>query len=172
MSETRNPIFPKIINRGNDGDLSIGGMKGKVEYTSQWDPVEGGKGATCRTWKIQGVDADVDGADIKIEKSGNTPIQLVNAANVVVDAPEFGKGWCCIMAPDGKMHTNYFDDSSKKQMVWDKGMLIVWVAKEPMGVTEFESPAFNEGMFINISDDQGSVSGYPKLNLKKIQSGS
>ena len=165
---TDNPMFNKIIARGDNGDLDIGGMKGKVEYTSDWQPVDGGKGVTCRTWRIKDADADVDGADIKIDKGGYTPIQLVNAANVVVDAPEFGKGYC-VMTKDEKIHTSYFDGSTKKQMVWEKGMVIAWVAAESMGLTEFESPAFSDAMFSNIPDEQKTIKEYPRLPLEKFR---
>ena len=164
-----NPIFNKIVSRNDNGGLEIGGMKGKIEFTSEWQPGDGGKGVTCRTWRIKGVDADVDGADIKIDKGGYTPIQLVNAANVVVDAPEFGKGYCCVMTPDEKIHTSYFDGSTKKQMVWGKGMVIAWVAAESMGLTEFENPAFSDAMFINIPDEQETVKEYPHLPLEKFR---
>jgi len=162
-----NPIFGKLLTRSENSDLMVGEMKGQVEFTSGWEPVEGGKGVTCRTWVIKNVDADVDGADIKIEKGGYTPIQLVNAAQVVVDAPEIGKGYCCVMTKDGKIHTNFFDGSEKKQMVWEKSMVISWIAKEDMALTEFESPTFHDEMFINIPDEQNEIEGRSLAEYRK-----
>lgn len=157
------PKHPKIIHRTSEASstLIIGGMEGKVKYTSNWEKVDGGKGVSCRTWKIEDVDADFDGADIKILKGGHTPVQLVKAANVVVDAPETGKAFCAVMDTDSKIYVNYFDGKNKEQMVWSEGMVISWIAETDVRLTEFESPSFSDEMFENISEDNHEVNGLP-----------
>ena len=154
-----NLIFPKIVTRGNPDktEVSIGGLTGQVEYTSGWGNVEGGKGVTCRTWKVAGSDDSnlADGADIKIEAGGYTPVQLVKSARVVVDAPESGDVYCIVMAPGNtEAKVIPFDSSNKSQMVWEQGTIICWIAKKETRLTEFESPSFNAEMFTNIPDGQ------------------
>ena len=171
-----NPIYPKLIKRPNTSDtqLNIGEMRGEVEYTSDWEVVEGGFGVSCRTWIIKGVIADVDGADIKIKpdiknkKPGYTPIQLVQSANVVVDAPESGKAYCVIRDTDGIVYVNYFDQEPKEQMVLSKGMVICWIAETEVRLTEFESPMFNSEMFMNIPDDLDVVNNLPLTEYREI----
>ncbi len=147
-----NPKYPKIIDR-TDTELRIDGLTGEVEYTSNWDNVEGGKGVNCRTWRIKNGKADVDGADIIIEAGGYTPIQKVKSAEVVVDAPESGECWCVVMDTDGEIYVNYFDDKEKFQMVWSEGMIVCWIAKTEVKLTEFESPSFNDNMFENLDEE-------------------
>lgn len=147
-----NPKYPKIIVR-TDTKLRIDGLTGEVEYTSNWDNVEGGKGVKCRTWRIKNGEANVDGADIIIEAGGYTPIQKVKSAEVVVDAPETGECWCVIMDTDGEIYVNYFDDTEKGQMVYSEGMIVCWIGKTEVKLTEFESPSFNDGMFENLDEE-------------------
>lgn len=157
-----NPIYPKIIDRpdSDNTDLSLGEMKGKVKYTSDWENVDGGKGVSCRTWVIENVDSDVDGADILILEGGYTPIQLVKAANVVVDAPEEGKAFSVVMDRDSTIYVNYFD-GKENQMVWSEGMIITWIAETDVRLTEFESPSFSDDMFENIAEETPRVNDLP-----------
>lgn len=166
-----NPISPKLIER-EDKDtrvVSFDGSKGKVEYhTGKWDPVAGGRGVTCRTWRLEGGDDGADGADIIIE-NGWTPIQRVKAANVVVDAPEEGEGSCCVMDLEGKIHVTPFDSKNKGQMVWSEGMIITWVSKTRLRFTEFEAPSYSDGMFENIPDDSVEFQSLPMAKyLRKV----
>lgn len=163
-----NPKFPKIITRPGGEAISIGGMDSKVEYTSDWEKVDGAVGVSCRTWKIKNVDTNVDGADIIIEAGGHTPIQFIQAAEVVVDAPEEGEAFCCVMDTDGQIYVNHFDGTEKSQMVWSRGMIVCWVAQSKVRLTEFESPSFNEKMFINIPDDTIRFRGRPMSEYLKI----
>lgn len=158
-----NPKYPKIIERPDpdNTELLLGEMKGKIKYTSDWESVEGGKGVSCRTWVIEGVDSDVDGADIEILEGGYTPIQLVKAANVVVDAPEEGKAFSVVMDTDSKIYVNHFDGQEKNQMVWSEGMVITWIAETDVRLSEFESPSFSDGMFENITEDTSRVNNLP-----------
>jgi hypothetical protein len=149
-----NPIHHKIVTLDNKSKtLQLGGLIGEVEYTSDWEKVEGGKDVECRTLKIKRSDINVDGADIIIKAGGYTPIQMVNAVEVVVDAPEKGKAYCCVMDKEGNININYFDGETKQQMVWAEGMTICWIAVTDFRFTEFESPSFNKDMFTNLPED-------------------
>ena len=149
----------------------LGGMEGKVTHTSKRSFIEGSNGVWATTWVIKGVNKKfADGADIEFEGKGSyTPCQLVNKANVVTDAPD-GKCYCCVMASGWeKPKVFHFNGSQTEQMVWDEGMLIFWIVEEPMKLTEFESEAYNNDMFVNISDDMSEVPGYPQLDLKSFR---
>jgi hypothetical protein len=52
-------------------------------------------------------------------------------------------------------------------MVWEKGMIISWIAKQDMALTEFETPAFHKEMFINIPDSQNEVQGRSLVEYRK-----
>lgn len=165
-----NPKYPKVISRGSpdDSSLMIGETGSEVEYTSGWEGVEGGRGVKCRTWKIKNLEADVDGADIVIEAGGFTPVQLVKVAEVVVDAPEEGKAYCCVMDTDGTIYVNYFDGEEKSQMVWSKGMVIFWIAETEVRLTEFESPSFNPEMFATVPEDATEYQGIPMTEYLEV----
>lgn len=162
--QEKNPEFhgPKIIQRDPEGAvLSVLGMTGEIRYlTGGWESVEGAKGVLCRTWEIVGTEDNVDGADIIIEAGGWTPLQLVQAAEIVVDAPEIGEGWVVAMDKEGdEVFVNFFDESEPFQMNWTEGMIICWIAKSKVRLTEFESPAFNEEMFVTVPEDQNIFRG-------------
>jgi hypothetical protein len=149
-----NPKFPKVINRDRQGTaLEVFGVKGNVKYTGEWQLVEGGKGVDCRTWEVEGINAKVDGADIRIKAGGYTPIQRVNSVDVVIDTPESGKALCVVMDTDGQIYINHFDDEVKGQMEYTEGMYICWIAETEVELTEFESPSFSEEMFTNIDEN-------------------
>lgn len=153
---------PKIIQRDPEGIvLRVLGMEGEVKYhTGEWETVEGANGVLCRTWMIAGTEDDVDGADIIIKAGGWTPIQLVQAAEIVVDAPETGEGWVVAMDAQGdEVYVNYFDGSEPFQMNWSEGMIICWIAKNEVSLTEFESPAFSEAMFVTVPENVDEFRG-------------
>lgn len=166
----KNQKFPKLVRRDREGGtVAIGPMVGKVEFSGEWSEVNGSKGVSCRTWTVKGVDMNlVDGADINIERGGHTPIQEVNVAELVVDIPERGRGYVCVMDTDGQVYVNYFDGSEEFQMVWTKEMLICWVAETRMELTEFESPAFTDEMFTTVSDDVTQWKGRDIANYRNI----
>lgn len=168
MSE--NPKYPKVIGRDNldDSSLVIGETRSEVEYTSGWEKVEGGRGVKCRTWRIKDLEADVDGADIVMEAGGFTPVQLVQVAEVVVDAPEKGRAYCCVMDTDGTIYVNYFDDEEKSQMVWSKGMIIFWIAETEVRLTEFESPSFSPEMFATVPEEVAEFQGLPMTEYLRV----
>lgn len=170
MHMSENPIHPKTIERLNAPEETIlfDRQDYDVTFTSDWVKVEGAKGVACRTWKIEGVETNVDGADIIIEAGGYTPIQLVQAAEIVVDAPEAGEAWCVVMDTDGQIYINYFDGSEKQQMEWGKGMIITWIAKTEVKLTEFESPSFNDDMFATVPEDKDEFQGRPMIEYLKI----
>lgn len=165
MSEIR---FPKIIKRENQKNLELGSMRGKVVYTSDWEDVVAGRGVKCRTWEIAGAGVDMDGADITIEAGGYTPIQYVSSAEVVVDSPESGEAYCLVMDPRGQIYINVFDEQKGGQMVFTQGMIITWIAKTDVTLTEFESPKFSDQMFINIPEDTLGFNGTPLSQYMEI----
>jgi hypothetical protein len=46
-------------------------------------------------------------------------------------------------------------------------MVISWIAKQNMALTEFESPAFHQDMFINIPDDQNEIQKRSLVEYRK-----
>lgn len=155
------PLFGRFIERPDiDSQLvKFDTSTTEVVYTSKWAEVLGAQGIKCRTWKLDNSDGGVDGADILIEAGGFTPIQLVNAANVVVDIPESGKADCVVMDLDGDIHVHHFDVEHAHQMVWTAGMIVTWIAQTEVRLTEFECPSFTEDMFKTIPDDASEYEG-------------
>ncbi len=162
MSASVESLFQTKITRENsDGNTVLfDGQPVKIKFTDTWQIVDGGKGVWVRTWILEGSEDDVDGADIRIDAGGYTPIQLVHAAEVVVDVPETGESYCVVMDLDGTITTHHFNENEKKQMVWTKDMVITWIAKTEVTLTEFEKPSFHDGMFLTIPDREYEVRGF------------
>ena len=155
------PLFEKCIERPHiDSQLvRFDTSTTEVVYTSDWNDVPGAHRVKCRTWSLDDGDGGVDGADIVIEAGGYTPIQLVNAATVVVDIPESGSADCVVMDLDGDIHLHHFDEENIHQMVWTERMIITWIARTEFRLTEFECPSFTENMFKTIPEDAPKYEG-------------
>ena len=169
---TENPSYPKIITRPSleTTDIIIGKLQGHVKYTSDWAPVEEGRGVSVRTWTLEGDTIDsplVDGADIIIEAGGYTSIQLVNSANVVVDALETDTFFSVVLDAEGQIYVNG-PDRSNQQLIYTKGMIIALIATDPSRFTEFEQPAFHNDMFTTVPENSNVFQNRDMTEYLKI----
>ena len=174
-------IFDRNIFRPsfNSTRVTIGDLTGEVEYTSDWESVSGGKGVTCRTWRIEGDEGKIfDGADIKMEpdKNGRSYTGLQQVNQVVVDVPN-GKVTGLVLDPmQGGLFIHQFDtpEVCHHQFVYRPGLVTTLIATTSSQIVEVESPAFNANTFKNLSEDdqmfQKSSAGQIYLtNVKKYR---
>ena len=133
-------------------EVDARGYKGRIEFYGKTGSYPGYDKLKFETWKFTDIDASVkDGALMKIESGGRTPVELVLADKTFSEVPLKGDLVFLHVDSQGNISAYHFDSQREKDKSFlfevSKGEYYCWLALSQEGqaeALEYEEPGFTD----------------------------